>query len=86
MKIDELEKLAMEGKLKVEKKKWRIVYREKGWRGQSWEATSESNWDKTKIPYQIYSYEAKTPEMPANSFYKITKKDYEMLKTRIKLT
>lgn len=79
MKYEDLENLAKEGKLKVEKKERGVIYREKGWRGQKWEDTTSANWDKTKIPYKQYSYEARTPDMPEYRFYKITKKDYEEL-------
>lgn len=77
--MDELRKLAQEGKLKVQKTKWRIVSRDKGWRGQKWDDQTNPSWSTEQIKYQTYHYEARTPDMPENQFYKITKKDYEEL-------
>lgn len=79
MKYEELENLAKQGKLKVEKREWGIIYRSKGWRGQKWDDTTKASWNNTQIPYKRYSYEARTPDMPEHQFYKITKKDYEKL-------
>lgn len=80
MKFEDLKNLAEQGKLKVEKRERGVIYRSKGWRGQKWEDTTKANWDNTQIPYKRYSYEARTPDMPAHSFFKITKKDYKELK------
>mgnify|MGYP001574582159 FL=1 len=84
MKLNELKLLAAEGKLRIEKRKWRIVYRSKGWRGQKWDDTTKVNWDNTQIPYQTYHYEARTPEMPEHQCFIITKKDFQELEEIIK--
>lgn len=77
MKIDELENLMREGKLAINKRKLNIQYRDKGWRGQKWDDTTNGSWDTTQIPYQMYQYEAHIKGDNENLFYKLRKRDYE---------
>lgn len=81
MKIQELEQLAKDKKLILTKRKWRVVKRSKGWRGRKWDDQTNPNWDITQIEYQMYSYLAQEKGMAENQWYKITKKDYEYLKS-----
>lgn len=80
MKLQELKELAEEKKLILNCRELNPIYREKGWRGQKWDEITQASWDSTLIKYKRYQYEARTPDMPENQLFKITKGDYEELK------
>lgn len=75
MRYEDLEKLAIAGKLQVTK----TLYRNKIRRRYVWDKEYEHIIETKKIPYKIFSYNARTEDMPENQFYKITKRDYEAL-------
>jgi hypothetical protein len=79
MKLDELKELAKSGKLKLNKSHYRTVYRDKGWRGQKWDDTTQASWDTTQIAYKIIYYSCRTADMLETASYKITKRDYNEL-------
>ncbi|MEK6935747.1 MAG: hypothetical protein AABW67_03090 [Nanoarchaeota archaeon] len=79
MKYEDLKNLMENGKLTLNKRELNPVYREKGWRGQKWDDTTQASWNSQLIKYRRFQYECRAPDMPENQFYKITKKDYEEL-------
>mgnify|MGYP001565347674 CR=1 FL=1 len=86
MKFQELKELAEEKKLILNRRELNPIYREKGWRGQKWDETTQASWDSMLIKYRRYQYEVRTPDMPENQLFKIIKREYEELKEIQNLT
>jgi len=71
MTYKELEDLARNGKLKIEKTEVGTRYRTR----LKWNKEI-SNYEDTECSYRVFRYSARTEDMPKYQSYKITSKDY----------
>ena len=80
MKLEDLKELKQRGELEIFKEPFRFRRR------NIWKTISSDNgriddeYIKKTIRYQVHSYRARTKDMDENQFYKITSRDYNILK------